>query len=86
MSYDPSTFRGLTFYDARDAFRDGADTPRAYLERCMEAVAAREPVVQAFAHLNEAASRAAADESTARWQAGRPLSPIDGMPGICRRR
>ena len=80
MSYDPSSFRGLTFHDARDAFRDGTDTPRAYLERCLEAVAAREPVVQAFAHLNEAASRAAADESTARWQAGRPLSPIDGMP------
>ena len=80
MSYDPSTFRGLTFHDARDAFRDGTDTPRAYLERCLEAVAARESIVQAFAHLNEAASRAAADESTARWQAGRPISPIDGMP------
>ncbi len=80
MSYDPSTFDGLTFYEARDAFRDGADTPRAYLERCLEAVAAREPLVQAFAHLNEAASCAAADESTRRWQAGRPLSPIDGMP------
>jgi len=80
MSYDPSTFRGLTFHDARDAFRDGTDTPRAYLERCLEAVAARESIVQTFAHLNEAASRAAADESTARWQAGRPISPIDGMP------
>ena len=80
MSYDPSTFRGLTFHDARDAFRDGTDTPRAYLERCLEAVAARESIVQAFAHLNEAASRAAADESTARWQAGWPISPIDGMP------
>ena len=47
MSYDPSTFRGLTFHDARDAFRDGTDTPRAYLERCLEAVAARESIAVA---------------------------------------
>ena len=29
---------------------------------------------------NLAAARAAADRSTARWRAGAPLSPIDGMP------
>ena len=46
----------------------------------METIAAREPVVQAFAHLNEAGARAAADKSAARWKAGRPLSRIDGMP------
>jgi Asp-tRNA(Asn)/Glu-tRNA(Gln) amidotransferase A subunit family amidase len=80
MSYDPNSFRGLTFHDVRPAFQAGADTPRAYLERCMETVAQREPTVQAFAHLNETASRAAADASTERWRSGRPLSPIDGMP------
>jgi Asp-tRNA(Asn)/Glu-tRNA(Gln) amidotransferase A subunit family amidase len=37
-------------------------------------------VVQAFAAINEAGARAAADASTARWQAGRPLSAIDGLP------
>lgn len=80
MSYDPSSYRGLAFHDARESFRAGTDTPRAYLERCLETVAEREPVVQAFAHLNEAASRDAADASTSRWRAGRPLSPVDGMP------
>jgi len=30
--------------------------------------------------INEAGARAAADASAARWKAGRPLSPIDGMP------
>ena len=78
--YDPRTFKGLTFHDARSAFADGSDTPSAYLERCLETVAAREPVVQAFASLNEEAARAAAAASSKRWKDGNPLSAIDGMP------
>jgi Asp-tRNA(Asn)/Glu-tRNA(Gln) amidotransferase A subunit family amidase len=78
--YDPREFKALTFHDATSRFRDGSDTPRAYLERCIETIAAREPVVKAFVVLNEAGARAAADGSTARWKAGAPLSAIDGMP------
>jgi Asp-tRNA(Asn)/Glu-tRNA(Gln) amidotransferase A subunit family amidase len=37
-------------------------------------------VVQAWVVMNEAGAREAADASTARWKAGKPLSPIDGMP------
>ncbi len=73
-------FKPLTFHDATKGFRDGNDTPRAYLERCLETVAAREPVVKAFTAINEAGARSAADESAARWKAGKPLSPVDGMP------
>ncbi len=73
-------YKPLTFHDAVPRFRDGADTPRAYLERCLETIAKREPVVKAFTAINEAGARAAADTSTARWKAGQPLSPIDGMP------
>src|SRR5262245_24751179 len=79
-TYDPRTFRAFTFYDATPRFRGGTDTPRAYLERCLETIAVRERMVQAFAALNEAGARAAADASTARWQAGQPLSAIDGLP------
>jgi Asp-tRNA(Asn)/Glu-tRNA(Gln) amidotransferase A subunit family amidase len=79
-SYDRATFRPLRWHDATPAFAEGRDTPRAYLERCLATIAAREPVVRAFVVLNEAGARAAADASTARWQAGRALSPIDGMP------
>ena len=79
MHYDPRTYRGLTFHDAAPRFRDGCDTPRAYLERCLETIAECEPRVQAFAARNDAAARAAADASSARWKAGRPLSAIDGM-------
>jgi len=79
-SYDPGTFRPLTWFDATPRFAGGEDDPRRYLERCLETIAAREPVVQAWVVLNEQGARAAADASVARWKAGRPLSPIDGMP------
>ncbi|MBL6082010.1 amidase [Belnapia sp. T18] len=78
--YDPAGFRPLTFHDAVPRFQDGSDTPRAYLERCLEVIAAREPVVRAWVTLNEAGARAAADAATARYKAGRALSTIDGMP------
>jgi Asp-tRNA(Asn)/Glu-tRNA(Gln) amidotransferase A subunit family amidase len=79
-SYDPREFRGLTWHDRVPRLRAGSETPRAYLELCLETIAAREPVVKAFVTLNEAGARAAADASTARWKAGRPLSAIDGLP------
>ncbi len=77
QNYDPRTFQALTFHDAVPSFRDGSDTPRAYLERCLEAIAAREPVVKAYAALNEETARQAADASTARYKDGQQLSAID---------
>jgi len=78
--YDPREFKALTFHDALAGFRDSKDTPRAYLERCLDTIAAREPVVKGFVTTNETGARAAADASTQRWKAGQPLSAIDGMP------
>ena len=80
MIYDPRTFKALTFHDAIAQFRSGTDTPRAYLERCLETIEKRDPVVKAFVTVNVTGARDAADASTARWKAGRPLSAIDGLP------
>src|ERR1700756_533087 len=79
-TYDPRTFKALTFHDAVAGFRSGADTPRAYLERCLETIEKRDPVVKAFVALNPDGAKAAADASTARWKDRRPLSAIDGLP------
>src|SRR5215218_6015027 len=79
-AYSQREYKALSFHDTAPRFAEGADTPRAYLERCLEAVAAREPVVRAWAALNEAGAREAADASAARWRSGRPLSAVDGMP------
>jgi Asp-tRNA(Asn)/Glu-tRNA(Gln) amidotransferase A subunit family amidase len=61
-------------------FANGADTPRDFLERCLADLAALEPKIGAFVHLNLEGARAAADQSTRRWREGRQCSPIDGMP------
>ncbi len=78
--YNPSEFRALTFHDAIPAFREGRDNPRAYLERCLATIEEREPIVKAWVEMNVVEARAVADASTKRYQAGRPLSSIDGMP------
>src|SRR5215467_13746948 len=80
MPYSPSDYRGLTFHDAAARFSTGDDTPRAYLERCLATIAQREGAVKAWVCLNEKAAREAADAATARYRAGRALSPIDGLP------
>src|SRR5579871_1034308 len=68
------------YLPATTKFASGEDSPRAFLERCLTALEAWEPSIGAFVTLNLAAARVAADESTKRWRAGRPLSAIDGMP------
>lgn len=78
--YDPRAAELIAFHDAIPAFADGTDTPRAYLERCLETVLAREEEVMAFAYLNADGAREAADASTERYRQGRPLSPVDGLP------
>jgi Asp-tRNA(Asn)/Glu-tRNA(Gln) amidotransferase A subunit family amidase len=79
-SYDPRTQPRLSFNAATKAFRDGRDTPRAFLERCIATLERREPEVQAFVCTNLPGARAAADASSARYRAGRPLSVVDGLP------
>jgi Asp-tRNA(Asn)/Glu-tRNA(Gln) amidotransferase A subunit family amidase len=68
------------YLDATARFANGADTPRDFLERCLVDLAALEPRIGAFVHLNLERVRVAADESTERWRQARPRSPIDGMP------
>jgi len=68
------------FLSAAVRFKAGEDTPRKFLERCLEDLADWEPKIGAFVHTNIEDARAAADASTARWADGKPLSAIDGMP------
>jgi Asp-tRNA(Asn)/Glu-tRNA(Gln) amidotransferase A subunit family amidase len=61
-------------------FAAGSATPRDFLEGCLAEMAESEPKVGAFVRFDIEGARKAADASTARWHAGRPASPIDGMP------
>ena len=70
----------LSFARAVADFRDGTRTPRDFLEQCLKTIAKRDRAIKAFVMLNAAAARKAADASTRRYKAGRPLSPLDGCP------
>jgi len=54
-------------------------SPVEALQAVSERIARQNPSINAFACLDPRAL-AAAGESTARWQAGRPLGPLDGVP------
>jgi Asp-tRNA(Asn)/Glu-tRNA(Gln) amidotransferase A subunit family amidase len=58
----------------------GAQTPLGFLESSLALLDQWEPRIGAFVCTNLPVARAAAERSTARWRAGKPLSPIDGMP------
>ncbi len=60
-------------------FRRGSLTPVAALQAVTERIARLNPAVNAFAVLDPAAVKAAGD-SAARWRAGRPMGPLDGVP------
>ena len=61
-------------------FEAGADTPRKYLERCLEVISNREAEVKAFVCHDFESAQKAADASSERYRSGRVLSALDGMP------
>ncbi|MCU0987582.1 MAG: amidase family protein, partial [Acetobacteraceae bacterium] len=55
-------------------------SPREAARAVLDRISRLEPTLNAMALVDEAGAMAAAAESERRWQAGRPLSPIDGVP------
>jgi Asp-tRNA(Asn)/Glu-tRNA(Gln) amidotransferase A subunit family amidase len=80
MIYDPQKALFPSFAGARAQFADGRDSPRAFLERCIERIETEEPSIRAFVELDLTNARAAADAATQRWRSGAPLSRVDGLP------
>lgn len=61
-------------------FARGALSPVEALEAILARIARLNPRLNAIIALDEAGARAAARASEARWRAGTPLSPLDGVP------
>jgi len=80
QSYDPRTASYLSFAAARRDFGAGGDTPRDFLERCIEQIERLESQIKAFVRLDLQGARTAADAATERWRQGRALSVVDGLP------
>ncbi|MGA8078836.1 MAG: amidase [Xanthobacteraceae bacterium] len=69
-----------SYLAAAREFAGGEQTPRRFLERSLELFEYWEPRIGAFVMTDLPGARAAADRASERWRAGRPLSPVDGMP------
>jgi aspartyl-tRNA(Asn)/glutamyl-tRNA(Gln) amidotransferase subunit A len=63
-----------------EGFQAGEIDPEAALESILARRTAVDPILNAIVTIDPEGARGAARESAARWRAGRPLSPIDGVP------
>lgn len=61
-------------------FASGALTPDAYLAACLERISHINPKINALAAIDAEKAVTQAAQSTARWAAGRPMGPLDGLP------
>lgn len=76
-------FRLPAVADYLAAYGDGRATPEGVAERALAAIAQSDradPPLRAFVSLAPAQVMADARAATARWQARRPLGPLDGVP------
>lgn len=72
-----------TVRDLQEAYREGRTTPVAVLESLLahlEAGDFGQAGATPYVALDAARAREAAQRSAARWQAGEPLGPLDGVP------
>ena len=61
-------------------FRDGSATPSAATEAYLARIAALDPKVRAYTAVTREAALAQAAEADARFRAGAPRGPLDGVP------
>lgn len=79
-NYTPKQPAFVSYYDRTQAFLDGSDSPRRFLERSLATIDSLEEQIRAFTALDVEGARKAADAANLRYKEGRPLSQIDGMP------
>ncbi|ALM53349.1 hypothetical protein BJB45_12615 [Halomonas huangheensis] len=72
--------KDVTALDALDMFQCGELSPVELTRDCLQRIERDNPHVNAFSHLAPETAMQAASESEARWQAGRPCGPLDGVP------
>ena len=77
---DPNDPTDLSVSEAARRIADGALTPSALLEACLQRIAATDAAVHAWVSVDEAGARATARERTEEARAGRRRGPLHGIP------
>ena len=70
----------LSATDVAAGIARGAFSAQDYTQACLERIAAAEPIVHAFAHLDAEHALAQARECDAWRLSGRPIGPLHGVP------
>jgi len=70
----------LTAAELSAAFANRDLSPVEVTEACLGRIEALDSEINAFCHIDVATSQKQAEDSEARWLAGDPLSPLDGVP------
>jgi aspartyl-tRNA(Asn)/glutamyl-tRNA(Gln) amidotransferase subunit A len=79
-SADPSALHRLTAAEAVHRLRAGTLSAIDLLEACLARLAAAEPILRAWVHVDEAGARAAARQLDADARAGAFRGPLHGVP------
>src|SRR6266404_1279185 len=77
---DASDPTDLSVSEASRRIADGALTPSALLEACLQRIAATDDAVHAWVSVDEAGARATARERTEEARAGHRRGPLHGIP------
>ncbi len=72
--------RWLSATELAEAYRTGALTPETVATELLDAIEAVDPSINAFCLVDPDRTIAEARESTARFAAGTPFGPLDGVP------
>ena len=72
MSATPKP-KANSYFAATGGFSDGADTPRKFLERCLETIDALNGDIGAFVVTDLDSARATADAASERWKSATTL-------------
>ena len=80
LDADPIVAAGAT--GLAPLFADGAQTPTTVCDHYLARIARYDNALHSLVHIDPAGARQAAAASTVRWRAGRPLSPLDGVPMV----
>lgn len=80
MSADTGSGSRPTAHELAAGYADGSRSPVVETEAALMRIGAADPAVNAFVLVDAEGARRSARSSETRWQAGRPLSPADGVP------
>ena len=75
-----ASLTSLSACQVLECFENKSLTPSDYLAACLEQITRFNPKINALAAIDSEQAAIKASQATLRWQAGKPIGPLDGLP------